>query len=173
MLLLIEGRAGESWQHTITVIVFLSPSPPSISKCLSQYSLASLVLKLAGLSLRSSGFDSISVHVRFVVSNVALGQVFSPVLLFFPVIIIPPLLHNHSSIYHPLCSRFSSQYFCSPLSVPFHQCSTLIFIYMLLLPEGRTNGRSLGTFQKVMLLGNRGRLGKKLLPLFFFSFSKG
>ena len=33
------------------------------------------------------------------------------------------------------CDRFLSQYSCSPLSVPFHQRSTLILIYMLLVPE--------------------------------------
>jgi hypothetical protein len=33
---------------------------------------------------------------------------------------------------------FSSQHFGFPLSVLFHQCSTLTFIYMLLLSEGQT-----------------------------------
>jgi hypothetical protein len=31
-----------------------------------------------------------------------------------------------------------SAFFGCPLSVPFHQCSRLIFIYMLLSPEGQT-----------------------------------
>jgi hypothetical protein len=48
---------------------------------------------VAGLSPRRSGFDSGSVHVRFVVDKVALGQGFPPVLQFFPVSFIPPLLH--------------------------------------------------------------------------------
>jgi len=62
------------------------------------------------------GFDPKSGHVRFVVNKVALGQVFLRV--------VTPV---------------------SLLSVLFHQCSTLIFIYMLVLPEGQ-NGRSLVTF---------------------------
>ena len=41
---------------------------------------------------------------------------------------------------------FPPKYFVFSLSVPFHQCNTLIFIYMLL--TRRTNERSLGTFQK-------------------------
>jgi len=37
----------------------------------------------------------ISVHVRFVVYDITMGQVFVRVLLFYPVFIIPPLLHTH------------------------------------------------------------------------------
>jgi len=55
-----------------------------------------------------------------------LYNVFLPVLQFFPVSIIPPLLHTHSSIYHPRCIMFFSQYFSFPLSVPSHLCSILI-----------------------------------------------
>jgi len=44
---------------------------------------------------------------------------------------------------------FVTQYFCFPLSVSFHQCPTLIFIYMLLLPE-RQMGEAWGPS------GNRG-----------------
>ena len=46
------------------------------------------------------------------------------------------------------------------LNLTIHQCSVLIFTYMLLLPEGQT-GRSLGTFQKAMLRSfvDRGALG--------------
>ena len=47
-------------------------------------------------------------------------------LRFSPVNNIPPLLHTHSSIYHPRCVMFFSQYFNFPLSVPFHHCSILI-----------------------------------------------
>ena len=50
---------------------------------------------------------------------------FLPVLQFSPVSIIPPLLHTHSSIYHPRCIIFFSQYFSFPLSVSFHHCSIL------------------------------------------------
>src|SRR5215475_5866520 len=47
-----------------------------------------------------------------------LYNVFLPVLQFSPVSIIPPLLHTHSSIYHPRCIMYFSQYFRFPLSVP-------------------------------------------------------
>jgi len=33
---------------------------------------------------------------------------------------------------------FSSKYFGFPMSVSFHQCSLLVFIYTLLLSEGQT-----------------------------------
>jgi hypothetical protein len=39
-----------------------------------------------------------SVHVGFVVEKVALGKIFLPVFRFFPVSIIPPLLHIYSCI---------------------------------------------------------------------------
>ena len=55
-----------------------------------------------------------------------LYNVFLPVLQFSPVSIILPLLHTHSSIYHPHCIMFFSQYFSFPLSVSFHHCSILI-----------------------------------------------
>jgi hypothetical protein len=58
-----------------------------------------------GLSLRRTGLNLRSVHMRFVVYKVALEPVFLPALQF-------------------------------PLSVSFHQCSILIFIYMSPLPEG-------------------------------------
>ena len=75
----------------------------------------------------------------------ALGRVFLPGLV-STVSIIPPLLHTHPSIYHPHCIMFFSQYFSFPLSVPFHHCSILVFIYTLLLPEGQR--ANTGTFQK-------------------------
>ena len=37
------------------------------------------------------------------------------------------------------CDRFLSQYIRFPLSVSSHHCSILIFIYMLLLPDGQTS----------------------------------
>jgi hypothetical protein len=40
-----------------------------------------------------------SVHVEFVMDKVALGQVFLRFLRFYPVKIIPPLLHIHSYIF--------------------------------------------------------------------------
>jgi phage shock protein PspC (stress-responsive transcriptional regulator) len=48
---------------------------------------------VAGLSRRRFGFDPGSVHVRFVVDIVALGQVFPRVLRYFPVSIILPIFH--------------------------------------------------------------------------------
>jgi hypothetical protein len=44
--------------------------------------------------------------------------------------------------------RFFSQYFGILLSVPFHQCCTLIFIYMLPLPEN-TREWNLGHFKEM------------------------
>jgi len=55
-----------------------------------------------------------------------LYNVFLPILQFSPVSITTPLLHTHSSIYHPRCIMFFSLYFCFPLSVSFHHCSILI-----------------------------------------------
>jgi hypothetical protein len=48
---------------------------------------------VAGLLPRRPGFDPGSVHVRFVVEKVALGQVFPRVLRFSAVNFIPPVLH--------------------------------------------------------------------------------
>jgi len=45
-------------------------------------------------SLRNE-FDSSSVHVRFAVQEVAMGQVFLRVLRFYPVRIIPQTHHTH------------------------------------------------------------------------------
>jgi len=55
-----------------------------------------------------------SIHLPPTLYNVSL-----PVLQCFPVSIIPPLLHNHSSTYHP-------HYFSFLLSVSFHHRSILI-----------------------------------------------
>lgn len=44
------------------------------------------------------GFDSISVHTRFVLDEAALEQFFLSVLQFFPVSVITAMLHAHSSI---------------------------------------------------------------------------
>ena len=56
--------------------------------------------------------------------------VFLPVLQFFPASIIPPLLHTHSSIYHPHCTMFFLpvlQY--SPVSIIPPLLHTHSFIY--------------------------------------------
>jgi hypothetical protein len=47
------------------------------------------------LSPQRPGSNPRPVSVRFVVDNMALEQVFLQVLLFYPVSIIPPLLHTH------------------------------------------------------------------------------
>jgi len=39
-------------------------------------------------------------HQGFRVDIVAVGQGFLSVLWFLPVIVIPPILHNHSFMYH-------------------------------------------------------------------------
>ena len=66
------------------------------------------------MSPRKPGFDPRSVQVTFVLDEVALGQDSLPVRQFPPVSTIPPLLHTHSSIYHPRCILFLSQYFSFP-----------------------------------------------------------
>ena len=43
-----------------------------------------------------------------------LYNVFLPALQFYPVSTIPPLLHTHSSIYHPHYIMFLFQQFCLP-----------------------------------------------------------
>ena len=55
-----------------------------------------------------------------------LYNVFSPSTSVSPVSIIPPLLHTHPFIYHPLCIMVFSQYFSFPLSVSFHHCCILV-----------------------------------------------
>ena len=84
------------------------------------------------------------IHLPPTLYNVSL-----PVLQFFsPVSIIPPTLHTHSFTYHPHYIMYLSKHFCFPLSVPFHQCSTLTSICMLHFPDGRTNGRNMGNLPK-------------------------
>ena len=51
---------------------------------------------------------------------------FLSVIHFSPVSIIPPLLHIHSSVSHPHCIMFFSQYISFPLSVSFQHCSIII-----------------------------------------------
>ena len=57
--------------------------------CLSMYNFDCV---MAVLSLRRVGFDPNPVHMGFVVDKMTVGQVFLPVRLVSPVIIIPPLL---------------------------------------------------------------------------------
>jgi len=46
------------------------------------------------------------------------------------------------------------------VSVLFHQCSVLIFIYMLLLPEGQT--AKSGNLERTVLCRKSGALGRKV-----------
>ena len=80
-----------------------------------------------------------------------LGKVPLPGFQVSPVSIIPPLLHTHPFIYHPRCIMFFSQHF----SFPCQYHSTIApysFIHLHVALATRTNGRSLGTFQKVKFL---------------------
>ena len=95
MLLLPGGKTGEAWE----------PSKKQIGKQwidthvgFYRLYLAAPWLRrsVAGLPPRRARFDPSSVHVRFVVENMALGQDFLPVLQFSPVSTIPPILHTHS-----------------------------------------------------------------------------
>jgi hypothetical protein len=79
----------------------------------------SLRLLFASVLPRKPRFDPRSVHVRFVMDKMAVGQVSVQVLCFSLVSIIPPMFHTHLQLKVALTRR--------------------------------TNGRSLGTFHKVML----------------------
>jgi hypothetical protein len=72
------------------------------------------------------------IHLPPTLYNVSL-----PALQFSPVSTIPPTLHTHSFTYHPRYIIFLSQYFGFPLSVSFHQCSTLIFSLIPYLLKGQ------------------------------------
>ena len=50
---------------------------------------------VAGLSPSRLGFNLRAVLMRFVVDEVAMGQVVLPLLWFSSIIIIPPMLHTH------------------------------------------------------------------------------
>jgi hypothetical protein len=51
-----------------------------------------------------------------VVDKVALGQVFLPVIPFFPVSIVPPLLHIHLSPPHEVCGSSEQAAHCHTFS---------------------------------------------------------
>ena len=57
--------------------------------------------------------------------------------------------------------RLFSQYFRFTLSVSFHQCFTLIFIFVYVALTRRTNERSLETFQKEILFRKSEALERK------------
>jgi hypothetical protein len=78
------------------------PAPPAIGLesplCLSTFVL--LTWSVAGHSPRRHWFNPRSVHVRFMVDKLALGQVLYKVLQFSHTITIPPMLHTRSLISH-------------------------------------------------------------------------
>ena len=100
------------------------------------------------------GFDSRSVHRRFVVNKVALGQVFVGVRLFPSVSIIPTTPHTHI-----LRVRLFPSVSIIPTTphtnIHLHVCITW-----------RINGQSVAAFRGQCSSGNQGILGRKLLPLF-------
>jgi hypothetical protein len=63
----------------------------------------------AGLSPQRPEFDLRSIHVRFVVKKVTLGQIFIQVLLLVPVNKIPPMLHFHFPLRVALTRRTNGQ----------------------------------------------------------------
>ena len=96
-----------------------------------------------------------SIHPPPTLYNVSLP----PALQFSPVSTIPP---THSFTHHPRYIMFLSQHFSFPQSVPFNQCSMLICILILLLPEGQA-GRYREPLHKATLLRYRAAVGRKLL----------
>ena len=64
---------------------------------------ATLRKLFAGVPPRRPGFESEPVYFGFVVNKVALGQVFLEVLWLSPLIIIPQMLHTHTSFTY--CGR--------------------------------------------------------------------
>ena len=61
------------------------------------------------LSPRGPEFDPRSVHMRYVMDKVALGQISVPVLLFSPVSIVPLVLHPHILLNSTLIRRLSGR----------------------------------------------------------------
>jgi len=53
---------------------------------------------VAGLSPQKTGLNPISVHVGFIVDKLALRRVSVRILRAISVVIIPPMLHTHTSI---------------------------------------------------------------------------
>ena len=75
-----------------------------------------------GLSLQILGFNPRKLCVRFMVDEVALKQNFSELLLFTPIITIPPLLHTQLS-YLLRCATV--------LTRPYASTSSFIFVSRL------------------------------------------
>lgn len=64
---------------------------------------------VAGLSRQRPWLDPRSIHVEFMVDNMALGHVFLPVIQFSPVSIILQMLHTHFCLRVPLTRRANWQ----------------------------------------------------------------
>ena len=90
-------------------------------------------------SVFPSQYNSTIAPYTFIHLPPTLYNVSLPVLQVSPVSTIPPMLHTHSFTYHPRYIMFLSQYFCFPQSVPFHQHSTPIFIFVLFLSPGQAD----------------------------------
>jgi hypothetical protein len=101
---------------------------PTFRNCL----LPQLKRSVAGFSPRRPGFAPSSVHVEFVVDTVALNQVFLRVLRFYPVSMIPPLLHIHPYVWGmdkgPVSGRSSTERVSPHRNV---RASFILCIYML------------------------------------------
>jgi len=65
------------------------------------------------------------------------------------------------------CDRILSEYVGFPLSASFHPSSILIFIYTLLLPEGKL-GEAWEPSQNQPYFGNPGAVGRKMLLYFSY-----
>ena len=82
------------------------------------HSIIHLPPKLYNVFLPALHFPlSISLHQCSILNHSSTTnavQCFSPSNSVSPVNIIPPMLHTHSSIYHPRCTMFFSQYFSFP-----------------------------------------------------------
>jgi len=129
--------SGQNWLKYFSYIVLYS-----LRNFLQKYGRISLKLTVSNSDkyyvCHESGGWSLAFQPRSKVSipdpsmwelrwkNDILENISLCVLQFSPVSIIPSLLHTHSSIYHPRCIMFFSQYFSFPLSVSFHHCSILI-----------------------------------------------
>jgi len=62
--------------------------------------------------------------------------------------------------------RFSSEYICFPLSVSFHQCSRLIFMCTVILPEGQTGKKTWETSKTQRSFENRGAWTRRMSATF-------
>ena len=110
-----------------------------------------------GLLPPRTGFDPRSVHVSFVVGEVAVGQVFLRLLPLSPVSTIPPMLRTVFLRPLPL----------SPVSTIPPMLHSHLRLHFAFKNTRRTSGRSLGTFQKAMLFRKYRSTGQTITFIFF------